>query len=400
MHAGMLCACLGLIYAINLSRPGLLDWAGQIKGTDFVHFYVLGSVAVNGPVHALYETRTLADISAALVPESKGVYYLPIYGPQVALFFAPLSTLPYAWALAAWVLITASVYGLCCASIWKVCPALRTERSTIILLAAACPAFFNLLAHGQNSAIALACLTGAFFALRHRQHLLAGLAIGTLVYKPQLGLVMACVFGLSLDWRVVVGAVAGAAAQLGLAWFYFGTDIMHAYWNALSGISGIQPLLDIKPYQMHSLFSFWNLLLPWPNFASAAYVVSAALVIVTAWRVWRTRAPLSLRYAFLLLATVLVSPHLNVYDLVILAPALLMVGDWALGHSEDPRAKPVQRLLYYSYALPLAGAVAQFTHIQASVVAMSALSWMLASIALRYQETRLATSQVYRREPV
>jgi hypothetical protein len=403
----MLCACLGLIYANNMSPPGLLDRAGQIKGTDFIHFYVLGSVALNGPVGALYDPRTLSQISVALVPESRGVYYLPIYGPQTALFFAPLSALPYAWAFSLWVLITASIYGLCCASIWKVCPSLCTERSTIILLAAAYPAFFNLLAHGQNSAIALACLTGAFFAFRHRHPVLAGLAIGTLIYKPQLGLVMACVFVLSLDWRVVVGAVAGAAAQLGLAWFYFGTEVMRAYGNALRGIGEIQPLLDVKPYQMHSLFSFWNLLLPWHNLASVAYVITATLVIVAAWRVWRARAPLSLRYAFLLLATALVSPHLNVYDLVILAPALLIVGDWAMSHQDDARAKPVQRLLYYSYALPLAGVATQFTHIQASVIAMSALSWVLASIAFRDHETPgsrrigpLATSQVDRCEPV
>ena len=396
----MLCVCLTSIYAINLSRPGLLDWAGKIKGTDFIHFYVLGSVALNGPARALYDPVGLADISAALVPESRGVYYLPIYGPQTALFFAPLSALPYAWALSLWVLLTASIYGVCCASIWRVCPNLRAERSTVVLLAAAYPAFFNLLAHGQNSAIAVACLTGAFFAFRHRRPVLAGLAIGTLAYKPQLGLAMACVFVLSRDWRVVAGAVAGASAQLGLAWLYFGTDVMHAYWTALRGIGGIQPLLDIKPYQMHSLFSFWNLLLPWHRLASVAYVITATLVIVCAWRVWRAPAPLSLRYAFLLLATVLVSPHLNVYDLVILAPALLMIGDWALGHPDDARAKPVQRLMYYSYALPLAGAVTQFTHVQASVIAMSALSWVLASIAFRYQETPLATSQVDRCEPV
>src|SRR2546426_11861889 len=97
-HAGMLCACLGLIYAINLSTPGLLDRAGQLKGTDFIHFYTLGSIGLNGPVQALYDPLTLADTSAALVPESKGVYYLPVYGPQTALFFAPLSALPYAWA--------------------------------------------------------------------------------------------------------------------------------------------------------------------------------------------------------------------------------------------------------------------------------------------------------------
>ena len=112
------------------------------------------------------------------------------------------------------------------------------------------------------------------------------------------------------------------------------------------------------------------------------------MLLVASCRIWRTEAPLSLRYSFLLLATVLISPHLFVYDLVILAPALLMVGDWALGHPDDARTKPVQRLMYYSYALPLAAAATQFTHIQASVIAMSALSWVVASIAFRTRKRR------------
>jgi hypothetical protein len=151
---------------------------------------------------------------------------------------------------------------------------------------------------------------------------------------------------------------------------------------------------------MHSLLSFWKLLVPNLQIAVGLYILCACVLLVASCRIWRTDAPLSLRYSFLLLATVLISPHLFVYDLVILAPALLMIGDWALGHPDDARTKPVQRLMYYSYALPLAGAATQFTHIQASVIAMSALSWVLASIAFRYQETPLATSQVNRCEPV
>ena len=33
----------------------------------------------------------------------------------------------------------------------------------------------------------------------------------------------------------------------------------------------------------------------------------------------------------------LVSPHLTVYDLVILAPAFLLLGDWALAHRDYSR---------------------------------------------------------------
>src|SRR4030095_14180202 len=138
---------------------------------------------------------------------------------------------------------------------------------------------FNLMAHGQNSAIALACFTAAFFALRHEKRFLAGLAIGTLIYTPPRGL--------AAEWRIVAGAIAGAAAQLGAAWRYYGRDVMEAYWHAVRDVGDIRPLLDVKPYQMHSLLSFWTSLLPWPHLAVGLYVVSAAATVVVACLMWR-----------------------------------------------------------------------------------------------------------------
>jgi len=361
---------------------------------------VAGSMALRGDAGALHDPAAFKELGVRLVPESSSVYYLPVYGPQVSLLFAPFALLPYGWALLIWILISIAIYGVCCWAVWTTCRHLRDDGPLIALLAAAFPAVFNLITHGQNSAIALACLTGAFFALRQNRHFLAGLAIGTLIYKPQLGIVLGCVFVASLEWRVVMGALCGAALQLGTAWMHYGTPAMRAYYQWILGIGDINHLLEPKPYQMHSLLSFWKLLVPNLQIAVGLYILCACVVLFASWLVWRTQAPLSLRYSFLLFATVLVSPHLFVYDLVILAPALLMVGDWAMGHQDDARAKRVQQLLYYSYALPLAGAVAQFTRIQASVIAMSALSWVLASIAFRSQETPLATSQVDRCEPV
>jgi Glycosyltransferase family 87 len=381
--------CLAVFYAINLSTPGLRDRSGQLKGTDFIHFYVLGSLALDGQAAALYDYSAQAAHSVAQVPESTGVYYLPIYGPQMSLLFAPLARLPYAWALLVWSLITTSIYALCCAAFWKTCAALRADRSTVIILAAGSPAFFNLVAHGQNSAIALACFTAAFFALRHEKRFLAGLAIGTLIYKPPLGLAAACVFGLTFEWRIVAGAIAGAAAQLGAAWRYYGRDVMEAYWHSVRDVGDIRPLLDVKPYQMHSLASFWTSLLPWPHLAVGLYFVSAAATVVVACLMWRARAPLSLRYAVLLLATALVSPHLNVYDLVIVSPGLLMIGDWALAGPNHPWSTLTRRLLYCAYALPLFGPLTQFTHVQLSVVAMSGLSVVVAAATLRQRDVRL-----------
>jgi len=82
-----------------------------------------------------------------------------------------------------------------------------------------------------------------------------------------------------------------------------------------------------------------------------------------------------LRFSALLLATVLVSPHLTVYDLVILSPAFLLLADWAKGRWF--RAPWLGWLLYLTYLLPLAGPAARWTHLQLSVLAMTALLWAI-----------------------
>jgi hypothetical protein len=304
----------------------------------------------------------------------------------VALFFAPLATVPYGWALVIWSVINALLYGICCWAIWKTTSALQNEAWLVAILAAAFPAFFNLIAHGPNSAVALACFTAAFFALRAGRPFVAGLAIGSLVFKPQLGLAAAVVFLIDRQWLVVAGAVVAAAVQLGATWLYFGSSVMTAYWQWLMGVGGLAPLLHVKPYQMHSLYSFWKLLIPWDLGALLVYGLTAGIVMWGACTIWRSSTSISLRYAFLLLATVLVSPHLYVYDLVILAPAFLIAGEWSLSHPADPLAKPMQRTLYFSYALPLAGAVAQFTRLQLSVIAFLALSAVLGLVVFELSD--------------
>jgi hypothetical protein len=188
------------------------------------------------------------------------------------------------------------------------------------------------------------------------------------------------VFLLNKEWRVVAGAIAGVVAQLGVGWWYFGTAVMLAYARTVSGLGAMSAVLAVKRYQMHSLFAFWKLLLPWDYWAAALYAVTAIATTAAAVIVWRARAPIAVRFSFLLLATALVSPHLYVYDLVIIGPALLLLTDWSLDDPDRRRALTLQRWVYCAYALPLLGSVTQMTRVQGSVLAMVAL---YASVALR-----------------
>ena len=87
--------------------------------------------------------------------------------------------------------------------------------------------------------------------------------------------------------------------------------------------------------------------------------------------------PMSLRFSSLLLASVLVSPHLTVYDLVVLAPAILLLADWLIDQPPTPSANTMGTILYLVYALPLVGPLALWTHVQLSVIAMAIIIYSI-----------------------
>jgi len=161
-----------------------------------------------------------------------------------------------------------------------------------------------------------------------------------------------------------------------VGWLYYGTSVMRDYFHHLVHVRSLFSQLEPRPYQMHSLRSFWAMLVPWSHLAFALYVITAVAVLAMTLYCWRTRASLNLRFAALLIATVLVSPHLTVYDLVILAPAYLLLADWIVADGRAS-ARNLGMLLYLGYALPLFGPLSIWTHLQLSVPAMAAILWMI-----------------------
>lgn len=378
-HGAIVALCLWSYYLWTIATPHLLDRNGKLKGTDFLHLYTLGSLAAAHRGADLYDINAQAALAAQRVPEAAGIRYLPLYPPQVSIFFAPLSHLSYGWALILWWGLSGVIYAICCYGVWRLCPNLREYCGTLVLLALAFPAFFHLIAWGQTSAIALACFTGMFFLLRDHRQFLAGLVLGCLIFKPQLALAAIIVFMSIGAWKVIAGAALSAAAQLSVGALYYGTDPLCQWMRMLRNARALLPLLEPKPYQTYSLRTFWSMLVPWPALSLTLYVFSAAVVLALAIACWKRSSvvPLSQRYSALLLATVLVSPHLTVYDLVILAPAFVLLTDWLAGQPFAPSTRWLGTLLYLVYLLPLLGPLAWWTHLQLSVLAMTATLFLI-----------------------
>jgi hypothetical protein len=364
---------------------------------DFAHFYVQGVIARAHDASALYDIDAQAAILKRVVPGNPDARYPPVHGPQVSVLFAPFARLPYGEAMRVWIILSVIAYGACGYVLWRACPRLRSHRWATVWLLLAAPGFRFDVGFGQTAAIGLICLTAAFLAFKADRAFLAGLAIGSLVYKPQLGLAFGCVFLLARNWSVIAGAVLAVAVQLGIGCLYWGPHILTRYIDALRRLP--ERVAPMEPYKflMHSWRSFFDLLHLPPTLAIAAYLVAAIATIGVAFAAWRSRGSIALRFSALIVATVLVDPHLWVYDFILMTPALLLVWDWAIGQEgrtlgdvfpavrpETLRRWPLATvsvgLAYFCYFSPLLSPVAEVIWIQLSVLALFAMMLVLAKV--------------------
>jgi Glycosyltransferase family 87 len=400
-HAIVLAVCLWGVCAVDYATPGMFDRAGNIKFQDFLQFPIAASLLRQARANELYNDQVLADHVRTIVGRETTMQLRYFYGPQVALIFLPLLHFSFLAQAATWVALSLLMYFACVYLVWKTCASLQQHGRLVAIGAIAYPPLFHFFVRGQLSSVILVCVTAANFAFRLRREWLAGLALGLLIFKPQFLVAIPIVLLLARAWRALAGLTLSASAQLGFAYLYFGSSVMRAYVNMVLH-SARQPAtteLRLSPVQMHSLHSFWEILVPWQGGVWALYLLSSLAVIAMAAAVWKSSSSLAVRYSALILAAVLVNPHIYIYDLLVLAVPLLLLTDWRLNHADHRFAPTVAVLLYLSFLLPLFGPLSRWTHLQLSVpafVALLAVLWRLSEMrpAVRARELASAESPV------
>lgn len=388
-HALILSLCLWVAFAVDYSTHRPLDRAGNIKFQDFLSFYISGELISRGHSSALYN-ESLRDSEMLTIaaptqhsPDPLGNVRIPnLYGPQVGLVFVPFARMPFLWAAVLWLVFSFLIYFGCVYAISTRYSGIRPYRSTVALAAVAFPPFWHCMIRGQVSALLLLCLTIGFFALRANRQLLAGIALGLLVFKPQFLLAIPLILMLAASWRMLAGLLMSSAIQVGSTCLYFGSAVMQTYIDMLRNLPRWIRIAEpgFSLVQIHSLRSFWELLIPWPSAAWILYILTSIAVVAIATVIWKAPLSLEVRYSALILAAVLVNPHIYIYDLLALAPALLLLAGWSIHNADDAHKPALVVLLYLAFLLPLFGPLAHWTHLQLSVVVFAALLWTLQTI--------------------
>jgi hypothetical protein len=297
----------------------------------------------------------------------------------------PLGALPAVVAFALFTLISLTALAL------SVRP-LAESRASVVLLIALAPALLPGLVIGQTSTLWAAGIVAALAALRAERPWLAGLFIGLLTLKPQLGLLIPVALLAMGAWRAIAGAVLTTLVLALVPTGVFGT----AYWPAMlemmaqhgetvrGAITGLG--LMVSPY------SFLASLGVAEPVALGLQWGLTALCALAVWWAWRTPAPsLDARAAVLLCAMPLASPYLWHYESALYAPALLFM--WRAGIlTARPWHIALAALMWLGLSvdiiLGLEWSGAQTLRLLYLPVALSALALSLSSVYRHTQHAR------------
>ena len=293
---------------------GLIDRNGKPLGTDFSNVYAAGTLTWQGrPAEAYEPARQHAAEKAVF-----GGREVPFYGWHYPPFFFAVAiaaaAFPYAWGRAIWLAASLTAY---LAAIRAILPGAET-----LLIAAAFPAVFVNIGHGQNGFLTAALLGGAL-QLLDRRPWLAGVLIGALAYKPQFGVLIPIALLAGGRWHTIAAALATVAALLAVSFVALGGGVWHAFADSMNFTQTV--VLEQGGTGWEKIQSVFSAVRMWGAGVHTAYAVQIALALMLAaslaW-LWQSDAAFELKASALATGSLLATPYVLDYDLVVLAVAI------------------------------------------------------------------------------
>ena len=315
---GYSCIFLGLYLVVTVAwlalSPTMIDPNGKPIGPDFMNVWSAGKLALAGEPEAAFDYGRHYEVQRAALPYGVGQeapYFGWPYPPHFLLAAALLALLPYGAALAAWMAVTLPVY---LAAIRAILPYRNWS-----LLALAFPAVFVNFSHGQNGFLSTGLLGLGLLSLERRP-ILAGVFFGLLTYKPQLGVLLPLVLLVDRRWTTFVSATATAVAAALVSYAVFGAETWQAFFGSFELTRTY--VLEEGPTGWQKLQSAFAAMRMLGAGIETAYAVQAAVSLFVAGAVlwiWRRPMGIPLKGAALATGSLLVTPYVLDYDLMLLA---------------------------------------------------------------------------------
>jgi hypothetical protein len=271
------------------------------EGADFNQFRAAATLAGTG---RLYD---YASIRAAEQPFHKRLIpfgRLPFY----AVVFKPIALLPYGWGRVAWWVVNVlAIAGF--AWTWPLKP-----RFFVVALFWSCP-IWMLLNYGQDTALFLFLASVGLRLLVLKHDFAAGLVLSLCASKFHLAPAIPLFLAANRRWRALAAGAIGGLVILAVSFLAEGPD----WLKHLIQLSRL-PEFDPMPWRMPNLAGLVSGL-------PSALALELALAVAALFAVWRIcrRAPLEIGMMAALTGGLAVSHHSQLYDCVLLLPALFSV---------------------------------------------------------------------------
>jgi hypothetical protein len=311
----LLAICTLAVVGWIAASDGLIDRNSKPIGTDFSNVYAAGTLIWQGRPAEAYEPARQHAAEKAVFGGREVPFYGWLYPP---FFFAVaflVASLPYAWGLAIWLAASFAAY---LAAMRAILP-----RPETLLIAAAFPAVFINIGHGQNGFLTAALLGGALRWLDRRPWL-AGVLIGLLAYKPQFGVLIPVALLAGGRWNTIGVAAATVAALVAVSFVTLGGGVWHAFADSMTFTQAV--VLEQGGIGWEKIQSVFSAMRMWGAGVHSAYAIQIALALMLAaslaW-LWQSKAAFELKASALATASLLATPYVLDYDLVVLAVAIV-----------------------------------------------------------------------------
>lgn len=322
----LLSAVLMVVFEIGVC------WVGRrtsLDGrVDFKAFYCAGRLLLLGRGGEVYSAATQHAIQGGVLG-LQGQTLPFLYPAFAALLFVPLALLPYRYAFVVWMLCNLVVFAVAVRLLVREGSILEGLPPAVRYLLFAVPlAVAMALMQGQITFLLLLVFVAVNRLFRRGAHFLAGLVLALALVKFQLAVPVALLFFGWRCYRVFAGFMLGAAGLSLVSVGVCGRSAMLAYgrsllrigqttWVAPGAAQGRYGMFAGDMPNLHGLC--FTLLAGRP--AGVWMAVAASILVM----LWAWRQPPSLAVA--LPAAMLVSYHMQAYDLVLLlVPMTLAAG--------------------------------------------------------------------------
>jgi arabinofuranan 3-O-arabinosyltransferase len=148
------------------------------------------------------------------------------------------------------------------------------------------------------------------------------------------------------QWRVFVSAAVTATALAAVSWFAFGTESWQAFFHWIPMFSQAFLVEGRAPWgKLQSIFALTRYFGGGEQLAWTLQLILSTAVAVTLAVIWRSRIGYSLKAAALATGTLLVTPYLFLYDVMVLAIAVAFLIRVGLRHGFERHELPALALV-------------------------------------------------------